>query len=102
MACPRRIRDGPTRRRPPSSLPRPRGPGGPPRADRRTHPGWTSLCRNASFALLTFNGRRGRERILDPALEDYICPATGDRCIADYQGPGELADAKIAYGLDTG
>src|SRR5215218_6077818 len=102
MAHPARSRGGPTRRRPPSRPPRPRGPGGPPRADRRTRLGCRSLYRNASDALFAFDGHRGGDRVLDPAIEDQICAVGGDGGIGDDHGTGELADAKISYGLDTG
>src|SRR5215212_8245704 len=47
-ARPARSRGGPTRRRLPSRPLRPREPGGPPRADRHSRPGWPSRYRNAS------------------------------------------------------
>src|SRR5215210_3173464 len=101
-ARPARSRGGPTRRRLPIQPTRPREPGGLPRADRRTLPGWPSRYRNASEPLLTFSGHRRCEGILDPAVEDQICAVEGDRRIGDDQGSDELADAKISYGLYTG
>src|ERR671921_3037142 len=102
MAHSARSRGGPTRKRPPSGPPRQHEPGRPPRADRRTRPGWPSLCRNASDALLAFDDLRGGDRVLDPAIEDQICAVGGDGSIGDDHGTGELADAKISHGIDTG
>src|SRR5215211_560484 len=47
-ARPARSRGGPTRRRLLSQPLRPREPGGPPRVDRHSRPGWPSRYRNAS------------------------------------------------------
>src|SRR5215213_8304803 len=102
MARPARSRDGPTRRRPPSPLPRPREPGGPLLADRRTHRGWPSRYRNAPEILLGFDGYRRGVRILDPAVQDQVFAAGGERHIGDDQGPGQLADAEDTHGLDAG
>src|SRR5918994_1555474 len=101
-ARPAPSRGGPARRRPPSPPPRQREPGGPPRADRRTLPGWPSLYRNASGVYLVFDGHRQCARILDPAVEDQVDTVMGDGHLGHEQGPGELADAKVAYCLDTG
>src|SRR5918994_5982574 len=101
-ARPSRSRGGPTQRRLPIQPPRPREPGGLPRADRRTLPGWLSRYRNASEPLLVFNGHRRGEGILDPAVEDQICAVGGDRRIGEDQGSGEFADPKISYGPNTG
>src|SRR5215204_321091 len=97
-----RSRGGPTRRRLPSRPPRPREPGGPPRADRRSRPGWPLLYRNASDVFLASNGHRRGDWILDAAVENQIDSVRGDGRIGQDQGPGELADAKVAYGFDTG
>src|SRR5215207_4334071 len=97
-----RSRGDPRRKRLPSRPPRPREPGGPPRADRRSRPGWPSLYRNASDALLACNGLWRGTWILDAAVEDQIDAVTGDGRIGHSQGPGELADAKVAYSLGTG
>src|SRR5918993_2472484 len=94
-------RGGPARRVPPSRPPRQREPGGPPRADQRTLPGWPSLYRNASGVYLVFDGHRRCARILDSAVEDQVDAVMGDGSVGHEQGPGELADAKVPYGLDT-
>ena len=41
-------------------------------------------------------------RILDSAVQDQIDSVRGDGSVGHEQRPGELADAKVAYCLDTG
>src|SRR5919202_6801572 len=97
-----RSRGDPTPGRPPTRPPRPPERGGSPGAGRRDRPGWTLLWRNASDALLALDGRRRCAWILDPAVEYQVDAAGGDQRVGHDQGSGELADAEITYGLDTG
>src|SRR5829696_7111745 len=86
---------------PPTRPPRPLEPGGSPVAGLHSRPGWLSRYRNASDTLLACNCHRRCAWIFHPSLEDHVDAVGDDQRVGHDQGPGKLADAEVAYGLDT-